>query len=74
MRIAYANAMDFKTVIEALSKLIDEVTFTFTSSGLDVVAVDRAHISLIKLHFPRKPLRNSMLRINSDLVSIPSTC
>ncbi|ABP96388.1 MULTISPECIES: proliferating cell nuclear antigen (pcna) [Metallosphaera] len=54
MRIAYANAMDFKTVIEALSKLIDEVTFTFTSSGLDVVAVDRAHISLIKLHFPKE--------------------
>ncbi|QKQ99812.1 proliferating cell nuclear antigen (pcna) [Metallosphaera tengchongensis] len=54
MRVTYVNAMDFKVVIDAISKLIDEVTFNFSTDGLSLVAVDRAHISLIKLHFPKE--------------------
>ncbi|AWR99519.1 proliferating cell nuclear antigen (pcna) [Metallosphaera hakonensis] len=54
MRVVYTNAFDFKTIIEALTKLIDEATFSFTTAGMDLVAIDRAHISLIKLHFPKE--------------------
>ncbi|MEL9969401.1 MAG: proliferating cell nuclear antigen (pcna) [Metallosphaera sp.] len=54
MRIVYSNAMDFKVIIEALTRLIDEATLSFTNAGLDLTAIDRAHISLLKLHFPKE--------------------
>jgi len=57
MRVVYDNAMDFKAIIEALAKMVDEASLTFNSDAMELTAIDRAHISLIKLRFPKEAFK-----------------
>lgn len=57
MRVVYDNAMDFKAIIEALSKMVDEASLTFSQEAMELSAIDRAHISLIKLRFPKEAFK-----------------
>jgi len=40
MRVVYDNAMDFKAIIEALAKMVDEASLTFNSDAMELTAID----------------------------------
>ncbi|QIJ32888.1 proliferating cell nuclear antigen (pcna) [Acidianus sulfidivorans JP7] len=54
MRVSYEDVRDLKAIVTALVKLVDEASIKFTPSGIELVAIDRAHISLIKLSIPKE--------------------
>ncbi|MEM0091828.1 MAG: proliferating cell nuclear antigen (pcna) [Saccharolobus sp.] len=54
MKIVYDDVRDLKTIIEALAKLVDEAAFKFKQDSMELVALDRAHISLITVVLPKE--------------------
>lgn len=57
MRVSYDDIRDFKAIISALSKLVDEASIKFKPEGIELIAIDRAHISLIKLSIPKESFK-----------------
>lgn len=53
MKVSYDDIRDLKAIISALAKLVDEASIKFTPEGIELVAIDRAHISLVKLSIPK---------------------
>ena len=54
MRIVYDDVRDLKAIIQALLKLVDEALFDIKPEGMQLVAIDKAHISLIKIELPKE--------------------
>lgn len=54
MRIVYDDVRDLKAIIQALLKLVDEALFNIKPEGVQLLAIDKAHISLIKIELPRE--------------------
>lgn len=54
LKVSNEDVRDLKTIIEALSKLVDEGLIRFKADGMEIIALDRAHISLLKISFPRE--------------------
>ena len=52
MKVVYGEATAFKSLIEALSKLVDEALIKFTSDGMILKALDPARVSLISITIP----------------------
>lgn len=52
MKVVYGEATAFKSLIEALSKLVDEALIRFTSDGMVLKALDPARVSLISITIP----------------------
>lgn len=50
--IAYPDAKAFRTVMEALAKIVDEVAMHISQEELRIKAIDPAHIALIEIHLP----------------------
>ncbi|AWR94528.1 proliferating cell nuclear antigen (pcna) [Acidianus brierleyi] len=53
MKVSYDDVRYFKAIIEALSRLVDEASFKIKPDGIELEAIDRAHISLIKINLPK---------------------
>ncbi|MCE4599047.1 MAG: DNA polymerase sliding clamp [Desulfurococcales archaeon] len=51
-RIKYPDAKTFKTIVDSLSKILDEAKFELTSEGLKVVGMDPAKVALIEVNIP----------------------
>ncbi|MEM4035984.1 MAG: DNA polymerase sliding clamp [Fervidicoccaceae archaeon] len=51
-RALYAGASEFKTVLESLSKLVDEACVKFERGGLKLRALDPANVALIEVVYP----------------------
>ncbi|AAY80192.1 proliferating cell nuclear antigen (pcna) [Sulfolobus acidocaldarius] len=49
MRIVYDDVRDLKNIVETLTKFIDEGLFEIGQDGIRLVAVDKAHVSLINI-------------------------
>ena len=54
MRIVYDDVRDLKAIIQALLKLVDEALFDIKPEGIQLIAIDKAHISLIKIDLPKE--------------------
>nr|1UD9_A Chain A, DNA polymerase sliding clamp A [Sulfurisphaera tokodaii]1UD9_B Chain B, DNA polymerase sliding clamp A [Sulfurisphaera tokodaii]1UD9_C Chain C, DNA polymerase sliding clamp A [Sulfurisphaera tokodaii]1UD9_D Chain D, DNA polymerase sliding clamp A [Sulfurisphaera tokodaii] len=52
--IVYDDVRDLKAIIQALLKLVDEALFDIKPEGIQLVAIDKAHISLIKIELPKE--------------------
>ncbi|HIQ03538.1 MAG TPA: proliferating cell nuclear antigen (pcna) [Desulfurococcales archaeon] len=52
LKIVYPDARTFRHIIEALSKIVDEALMKITSEGVELKAMDPAHVSLLHLKFP----------------------
>lgn len=51
-RVVYGDVSAFKNMMEALSKIVDEALIKFTSEGIQLRALDPAHVSLISINIP----------------------
>lgn len=51
--IVLANAKKFKDCIALVSGLVTEVTFNFTGTGLEVIAMDPANVAMVILKMPK---------------------
>ncbi|NOZ88500.1 MAG: proliferating cell nuclear antigen (pcna) [Crenarchaeota archaeon] len=51
-RLSYPDAKSFYNILEALSKIVDEVSMTIRQDGVTAVALDPAHVALIKIELP----------------------
>ncbi|MEM0374247.1 MAG: proliferating cell nuclear antigen (pcna) [Sulfolobaceae archaeon] len=54
MKVAYNDARSIKAIIETLAKLVDEAIFKFKPEGIELEALERAHIAFIKLSLPKE--------------------
>lgn len=52
MRISYPDVKSFQSILEALSKLIDEVALVVSPEGVRAKALDAAQVALIDINFP----------------------
>ncbi len=50
--IAYPDAKAFRTIMEALAKIVDEVAMHVSQEEFRIKAIDPAHIALIEIHLP----------------------
>lgn len=50
--IVFPEATQFKSIVEALYKLVDECLVRFDSEGMKLRALDPAHVSLISVYIP----------------------
>ncbi|MDT7876055.1 proliferating cell nuclear antigen (pcna) [Sulfolobaceae archaeon RB850M] len=53
MHIVYDDVRDLKAIIQVLTKLVDEALFEIKDDGIQLIAVDKAHVSLIKIELPK---------------------
>lgn len=53
MKVVYDDVRDLKNIIQALAKLVDEASFKFKQDAVELIALDRAHISLITITLPK---------------------
>ncbi|WP_148691596.1 DNA polymerase sliding clamp [Acidianus manzaensis] len=53
MRVSYDDIRDLKSIVTALARLVDEASIKFGTEGVELIAIDRAHISLVKLSIPK---------------------
>jgi len=51
-RLSYPDAKSFYNILDALSKVVDEVNMVITSGGVKAVALDPAHVALITIDLP----------------------
>ncbi|MCY0860217.1 MAG: DNA polymerase sliding clamp [Sulfolobaceae archaeon] len=54
LKVSSDDIRDLKAVIEALAKLVDEGSIKFTPEKMEIIALDRAHISLLQISFPKE--------------------
>lgn len=52
LKIVYPDARTFRHIIETLAKIVDEASMKVTSEGVELKAMDPAHVSLLHLKFP----------------------
>lgn len=51
-RLSYPDAKSFYNILEALSKLVDEVVMIIKPDGVKAMALDPAHIALVAIELP----------------------
>ncbi len=51
-RLSYPDAKSFYNILDALSKIVDEVNMTITSEKVKAVAIDPAHVAMIEIELP----------------------
>jgi len=51
-RISYPDAKSFHSLLDALSKIVDEVSMKIKSDGVHITALDPAHVALIQIAMP----------------------
>ncbi len=51
-RLSYPDAKSFYNMLDALAKIVDEVSMHITPEGVRAIAVDPAHVALIQLELP----------------------
>ncbi|WP_070807810.1 DNA polymerase sliding clamp [Pyrodictium occultum] len=51
-RLSYPDAKSFYNMLDAISKIVDEITMIITSDGVRAVALDPAHVALINIELP----------------------
>jgi len=51
-RISYPDARSFQNLLDALAKIVDEVSMKITRDGVRIVALDPAHVALIDVNLP----------------------
>ncbi len=51
-RFRYPDAKTFKTMVDSLSKILDEASFKITRDGVSVVGMDPARVALIRVEIP----------------------
>ena len=54
VRAAYPDASVFKSLIEMLSKMLDEAALTFSEDGMKIRAMDPANIALVDVYYPKE--------------------
>nr|7RPO_C Chain C, DNA polymerase sliding clamp 3 [Saccharolobus solfataricus]7RPW_C Chain C, DNA polymerase sliding clamp 3 [Saccharolobus solfataricus]7RPX_C Chain C, DNA polymerase sliding clamp 3 [Saccharolobus solfataricus] len=54
MKVVYDDVRVLKDIIQALARLVDEAVLKFKQDSVELVALDRAHISLISVNLPRE--------------------
>jgi len=52
VRLSFPDAKAFQNILEAISKLIDELAIIVTPEGARAKALDAAHVALIEIVFP----------------------
>ncbi|WP_338600962.1 proliferating cell nuclear antigen (pcna) [Sulfolobus tengchongensis] len=57
MKVVYEDVRDLKNIVQTLAKLVDEAALKFKPEGVELVALDRAHISLITVNLPKEMFR-----------------
>ncbi len=58
MKLSYDDVRDFKNILTALAKLVDEASLKIKPDGVELIAIDRAHISLVKLQIPKEAFKD----------------
>ncbi len=53
MKLQMRDALQFKSIVEAVSSLVDEADFTLTPDGLKLRAMDPSHIAIVDLDMPK---------------------
>jgi proliferating cell nuclear antigen len=51
-RLSYPDAKSFYNLLDTLSKIVDEVSMEITKDGVKALALDPAHVALIKIELP----------------------
>lgn len=51
-RLSYPDAKSFYTILDSLSKIVDEVSMIIRKDGVEAIALDPAHVALIKIELP----------------------
>ncbi|AEM39552.1 proliferating cell nuclear antigen PcnA [Pyrolobus fumarii 1A] len=51
-RIAYPDAKSFQSMLETLSKIVDEAVMTVSQEGVRIRALDPAHVAMIEIMLP----------------------
>ena len=51
-RLSYPDAKSFYNILDVLSKIVDEVSFTIREDGVTAIALDPAHVAMIRLDLP----------------------
>ena len=51
-RLSYPDAKSFYNMLDAISKIVDEVTMIITNDGVKAIALDPAHVALITIELP----------------------
>ncbi|ACP35822.1 proliferating cell nuclear antigen PcnA [Sulfolobus islandicus Y.G.57.14] len=54
MKVVYDDVRVLKDIVQALAKLVDEAVLKFKEDNVELVALDRAHISLISVKLPKE--------------------
>ncbi|GBF35844.1 MAG TPA: DNA polymerase sliding clamp [Methanothermococcus okinawensis] len=49
-----SNAKEFKKIVEAMSNVVDEISFEVDEKGLRASAVDPSHVALVSIDIPRE--------------------
>ncbi len=60
VKITYPDAREFSQIIDAVSALIEEASFTLASDGLKLRALDPSRTAMIDLLIPREHSRSSL--------------
>lgn len=51
-RVSYPDVKSFHNILDALSKIVDEVSMDVTPEGVKAVAIDPAHVAMITIDLP----------------------
>ena len=51
-RLSYPDAKSFYNMLDAISKIVDELAMTITPNGVKAIALDPAHVALIVMELP----------------------
>lgn len=51
-RLSYPDVKGFFSIVDALSKIVDEVAMTIKPDGVSAVALDPAHVALVRIELP----------------------
>lgn len=65
MKIVFANAAEFKKMVDALSVLVDEAEFRLTENGMSLKATDPSQISMVDFSLPKSAF--TTFQIEGDL-------
>ncbi|HIQ32904.1 MAG TPA: DNA polymerase sliding clamp [Methanothermococcus okinawensis] len=49
-----SNAKEFKKIVDAMSNLVDEISFEIDEEGLRASAMDPSHVALVSVNVPRE--------------------
>ena len=66
VKVAYSDASVFKSLIEMLSKMLDEIVLTFREDGIRIRAMDPANIALVDVYYPKEAFTEYELEEESE--------